>query len=55
LLSFQYEIVAFVIFQLLLVLGPPSVFMPTLLDLKAARRREYGVLAAALPSEFHEK
>jgi hypothetical protein len=55
LLSFQYEIVAFVIFQLLLVLGPPSVFMPTLLDLKRRGRREYGVLAARYTSEFHEK
>jgi len=55
LLSFQYEIVAFVILQLLLVLGPPSVFMPTLLDLKRRGRREYGVLAARYTSEFHEK
>jgi hypothetical protein len=55
LLSFQYEIVAFVILQLLLVLGPPSVFMKTLLDLKRRGRREYGVLAARYTSEFHEK
>jgi hypothetical protein len=55
LLSFQYEIAAFVILQLLLVLGPPSVFMPTLLDLKRRGRREYGVLAARYTSEFHEK
>jgi hypothetical protein len=55
LMSFQYEIVAFVILQLLLVLGPPSVFMKTLLDLKRRGRREYGVLAARYTSEFHEK
>ena len=55
LLSFQYEIAAFVILQLLLVLGPPSVFLPTLLDLKRRGRREYGVLAARYTSEFHEK
>lgn len=53
--SFQYEIVAFIVLQLLLVLGPPSVFMKTLLELKRQGRREYGVLAARYTSEFHEK
>jgi hypothetical protein len=53
--SFQYEIIAFLVLQLLLVLGPPSVFIKTLLDLKRQGRREYGVLAARYTSEFHEK
>jgi hypothetical protein len=55
LVSFQYEIAAFIILQLLLVLGPPSVFMKTLLTLKREGRRQYGVLAARYTSEFHEK
>jgi len=55
LVSFQYEIAAFLILELLLVLGPPCVFMGTLLDLKRQGRREYGVLAARYTSEFHEK
>ena len=55
LMSFQYEILAFAILQLLLVLGPPCVFAPTLLDLKRQGRREYGVLAARYTHEFHEK
>ena len=55
LVSFQYEIAAFLILELLLVLGPPCVFMRTLLDLKRQGRREYGVLAARYTSEFHEK
>ena len=55
LMSFQYEIIAFVILQLLFVLGPPSVFMKTLLDLKRKGWREYGVLAARYTSEFQEK
>ena len=55
LVSFQYEIAAFLILELLLVLGPPCVFMKTLLDLKRRGRREYGVLASRYTSEFHEK
>jgi hypothetical protein len=55
LVSFQYEIAAFLILELLLVLGPPCVFMRTLLDLKRQGRREYGVLAARYTSEFHAK
>ena len=55
LVAFQYEIVAFVILQLLFVLGPPCVFMKTLLGLKRQGRREYGILAARYTSEFHEK
>jgi hypothetical protein len=55
LLAFQYEIVAFVVLQLLLVLGPPCVFVPTLLALKRQGRREYGVLAARYTAEFHQK
>ncbi len=53
--TFQYEIAAFCIVQLLLVLGPPCVFTKTLLELKRQGRREYGVLAARYTSEFHEK
>jgi hypothetical protein len=55
LVSFQYEIAAFLILELVLVLGPPCVFMKTLLELKRQGRREYGVLAARYTSEFHEK
>jgi hypothetical protein len=55
LVTFQYEIAAFVILQLILVLGPPLVFLKTLLELKRQGRREYGVLAARYTSEFHEK
>jgi hypothetical protein len=53
--SFQYEIAAFVIVQLALVLGPLCVFTPTLLALKRQGRREYGVLAARYTREFHAK
>jgi hypothetical protein len=55
LIDFKYEIAAFVVLQLLLVLGPPCVFMKRLLELKRQGRREYGVLAARYTSEFHEK
>ncbi len=55
LVDFKYEIAAFVVLQLLLVLGPPCVFMKKLLELKRHGRREYGVLAARYTSEFHEK
>jgi hypothetical protein len=55
LVSFQYELAAFLILQLLLVLGPPCVFMGPLLDLKRRGRREYGVLAARYTAEFHAK
>ena len=53
--AFQYEIAAFFVLELILVLGPPCVFMKTLLALKREGRREYGVLAARYTSEFHEK
>ena len=53
--DFKYEIAAFVVLQLLLVLGPPCVFFKRLLALKRQGRREYGVLAARYTSEFHEK
>lgn len=55
LIDFKYELAAFVVLQLLLVLGPPCVFVKRLLDLKRQGRREYGVLAARYTSEFHEK
>ena len=55
LVSFQYEIAAFLILELLLVLGPPCVFLKTLIELKRQGRREYGVLAARYTSEFHDK
>jgi hypothetical protein len=55
LMAFQYEIVAFVVLELLLVLGPPCVFMKSLLELKRRGRREYGVLAARYTTEFHQK
>jgi hypothetical protein len=53
--SFKYEIAAFVILQLAVVLGPLCVFAPTLLALKRQGRREYGALAARDTREFHEK
>ena len=40
------RIAAFVILQLLLVLGPLCVFAPMLLALKRRGRREYGALGA---------
>jgi len=55
LVSFKYEIAAFVILQLAVVLGPLCVFVPTLLALKRQGRREYGALAARYTREFHEK
>jgi hypothetical protein len=53
--AFRYVIAAFVILQLLLVLGPLCVFTPMLLALKRRGRREYGALAARYTQEFHEK
>jgi hypothetical protein len=53
--AFRYEIAAFVIIQLLVVLGPLAVFSPTLLALKRRGRREYGALAARYTREFHAK
>jgi hypothetical protein len=53
--SFQYVIVAFVVLQLILVLGPLCVFAPALLALKRRARFEYGVLGARYASEFQEK
>lgn len=55
LVSFQYEIAAFVIIQLALMLGPLCVFAPRLLALKRQGRLEYGALAARYTREFHEK
>jgi len=55
LVSFQYEIVGFVLLQFLLVLGPPCAFVKTLLALKRQGRQEYGVLAARYTAEFHSK
>ncbi|HEY7365201.1 MAG TPA: hypothetical protein VIE37_13930 [Methylomirabilota bacterium] len=53
--AFQYEIAAFVVLQLLLVLGPLCVFSPALLALKRRGRREYGALATRYTQEFHQK
>jgi hypothetical protein len=53
--SFRYEIAAFVILELALVLGPLCVFAPRLLALKRQGRQEYGALAARYTREFHEK
>ncbi len=53
--SFKYEIAAFVILQLAVVLGPLCVFAPTLAALKRQGRREYGALAARYTREFDEK
>jgi hypothetical protein len=53
--SFQYVIAAFVILQLILVLGPLCVFAPVLLALKRRARLEYGVLGARYAGAFQEK
>jgi len=53
--AFRYEIAAFVVIQLLVVLAPLAVFAPTLLALKRRGRREYGALAARYTREFHAK
>ena len=53
--SFQYEIAAFVIVQLFLVLGPLCVFAPTLVALKRRSRYEYGALGSRYTTEFHAK
>ena len=53
--AYRYVIGAFVILQLLLVLGPLCVFAPMLLALKRRGRREYGALAARYTREFDEK
>jgi hypothetical protein len=53
--AFRYEIVAFVIIQLVMVLGPLLVFAPTLFALKRRGRREYDALAARYTREFHDK
>lgn len=55
LVSFQYEIAAFIIIQFALMLGPLCVFAPRLLALKRQGRLEYGALAARYTREFHEK
>lgn len=53
--DFKMEIVAFVAFLLLLVLGPLMVFTPLLMRAKRAGLREYGMLASRYVSEFDEK
>jgi hypothetical protein len=53
--AFQYEIAAFAILQLILVLGPLCVFAPALLALKRRGRLEYGALGSRYTTEFHEK
>jgi hypothetical protein len=46
----RYRRARFVVRQLLLVLGPPCVFMKRLLELKRQGRREYGVLSRSRTS-----
>ncbi len=53
--AFKYEIVAFVVLQSLLVLGPLCVFSSVLRALKRRGRREYGALAARYTREFEDK
>jgi hypothetical protein len=55
LVTFQYEIAAFFVLQMLFVLGPPCVFARTLLTVKRQGRREYGMLASRYTVEFHDK
>jgi hypothetical protein len=53
--AFRYDIVAFVILQFFLVLGPLCVFAPRLLALKRRGRRDYGMLGARYTREFDER
>lgn len=53
--AFKYEIAAFVVLQLAVLLGPLFVFAPRLMVLKRAGRREYDALAARYTREFHDK
>jgi hypothetical protein len=53
--SFQYVIAAFVILQLILVLGPLCVFAPVLLTLKRRARLEYGALGTRYARAFQDK
>jgi hypothetical protein len=53
--AFQYEIAAFAIVQLILVLGPLCVFASALFALNRRGRFEYGALGSRYTTEFHAK
>lgn len=53
--AFRYEIAAFVIIELAMVLVLLFVFAPALFALKGRGRREYDALAARYTREFHDK
>lgn len=53
--DFKYEILALVVFLMLLVLGPLLVFSPQLAAAKRAGLREYGTLAEQYIRQFDEK
>lgn len=55
LIDFKMEIIGFVAFLLLLVLGPLLVFSPGLMCAKRTGLREYGMLASRYASEFDLK
>ncbi len=55
LVDFKMEIIGFVAFLLLLVLGPLLVFSPRLMKAKRTGLREYGMLASRYVSEFDRK
>ena len=55
LLDFKPEIVAAVVFLLLLVLGPLCVFAPRLAQVKRQGLLEYGALASRYVDEFDQK
>jgi hypothetical protein len=53
--DFRVELVGFLVFLLLLVLGPLLVFSPRLMHAKRTGLREYGILASRYVSEFDLK
>jgi hypothetical protein len=55
LVDFKMEIIGYVAFLLLLVLGPLLVFSPRLMKAKRTGLREYGMLASRYVSEFDRK
>lgn len=55
LMAFKPEIAIFIVFSLLLVLGPLSVFAPQLAKAKREGLRSYGILASRYVVEFDKK
>jgi hypothetical protein len=53
--DFKLEIVSLVVFGMILVLGPLTVFAPQILAEKRLGKREYGVFATDLAREFDRR